>query len=66
VGPRSLDSNLMPVAATAVVVIYALGMIRSGTVSWYHWVAITAGAGFATWFWLSEIGRIIHSRKKRD
>lgn len=65
-GPRSLDSNLMPVAATFVVVLYAFGMIRSGAVPWYHWVAITAGAGFAAWFWFSEIGRIIRSLKKRD
>lgn len=53
-----IDSNLMPVAATAVVLIYLVGVLsRWDSAPWYEWVGAAGGAGGAIWFWIWDIMR---------
>jgi hypothetical protein len=54
---RVVDSNLMPLAATIVVAVYAAGVIFRRSGLWYEWLAVAAGVGFAIWFWFTEYKR---------
>lgn len=54
---RVVDSNLMPLAATIVVLFYAAGVITRRPALWYEWLAVAAGVGFAIWFWFTEYKR---------
>ena len=55
---RVVDSNLMPIAASIVVAIYAIGVIARGrSALWYECLAVAAGVGFAIWFWFTEYKR---------
>jgi len=59
------DSNLMPLAATIVAVLYALGVVVRRSSHWYEWIAAAAGAGFAIWFWLTEYRRAKRSARRK-
>jgi hypothetical protein len=61
---RVVDSNLMPLAATVVVLIYAAGVIIRHGGLWYEWLAVVAGVGFATWFWFTEYKRVQRRKGK--
>ncbi len=57
-----MTSNLMPLAATLVVLFYALGVAFRRSPLWYEWVAAALGAAFAVWFWYTELKR---ARRRR-
>lgn len=57
------DSNLMPIAATFVVLIYLGGVIsRWESAPWYEWLGAVAGSGGAIWFWVWDW---MQSRRQR-
>lgn len=60
------ESNLMALAASVVVFLYAAGVgVRWESAPWYEWAAAAAGAGFALWFWFTEYARAQRLKRRR-
>jgi len=53
---RPVD-NLMPLAASVVVLLFAAGVLIRQSTLWYEWAAALAGVAFAVWFWFTELMR---------
>lgn len=57
------QTNLMPLAATVVVVFYAAGVLLQPAPAWWEYLVAAAGAAFCIWFWITELQR---ARRRAD
>lgn len=61
---RWSEWNLMPLAASVVVLVYAIGVgLRWWEAAWYELLAALAGIGFAIWFWVADYLRTQRQRR---
>lgn|GEM_PF-3003293 len=58
------SGRAMVLAATAVVLMYMVGVIVRRSTAWWEWLAALAGLAFAVWFWFTEFRRAAERRGK--